>query len=278
MSKKFEIKNVNVAEFSLEKVKSILWQLYSSPEDVYKRLRIEEKVGTIDTQVIVDAIFAAYNKPLLFGQEEPFVANYGIDLGIKSNVVRDVVLERCHKAVNDEQHCIEKAIKLLKTEDDGEETSYRRLIGGLKEIGFNNREANYLVDSCHLYPVALLLEKLLEVIPKEKKVVPKTRKVTVISDHTTVAEQPVMNQTFISKLVDNASSVNAFYSYVDRYQSEKEVMEKYVSLKNQLEELEPLVALSKNLAQVGLGFETLVSNKEKINDVLTALQALEKVV
>lgn len=274
MSKKFEIKNVNVAEFSLEKVKSILWQLYSSPEDAYKRLRIEEKVGTIDTQVIVDAIFAAYNKPLLFGQEEPFVANYGIDLGIKSNVVRDVVLERCHKAVNDEQHCIEKAIKLLKTEDDGEETSYRRLIGGLKEIGFNNREANYLVDSCQLYPVALLLEKLLEAVPKESC----NQKVTVISSHAKVAEQPVMNQTFISKLVDNASNLNAFYSYVDGYKTEEEVMEKYVSLKKQIEELEPLVALTKNLSQVGLGFETLVSNKEKINDVLTALQALEKVV
>lgn len=274
MSKKFEIKNVNVAEFSLEKVKSILWQLYSSPEDAYKRLRIEEKVGTIDTQVIVDAIFAAYNKPLLFGQEEPFVANYGIDLGIKSNVVRDVVLERCHKAVNDEQHCIEKAIKLLKTEDDGEETSYRRLIGGLKEIGFNNREANYLVDSCQLYPVALLLEKLLEAVPKESC----NQKVTVISSHAKVAEQPVMNQTFISKLVDNASNLNAFYSYVDGYKTEEEVMEKYVSLKKQIEELEPLVALTKNLSQVGLGFETLVSNKEKITDVLIALQALEKVV
>lgn len=277
MSKKFEIKNVNVAEFSLDKVKSILWQLYCSPEDAYKRLRLEEKVGTVETQVIVDAVVKAYNKPLLFGQKEPFVATYGIDLGIKSNVVRDIVLERCHKAVNEENHCIEKAIKLLKTEDNGEDVAYRRLIGGLKEIGFTNREANYLVDSCALYPVALLLEKLVEAIPEGKKPAVKvaSKKVTDISEHS--SEQPI-NNDLISSLMSNVDDVNAFYAYAGDYKTAEEVFGKYAKLKEELESLEPLVALSKKLEQAGLSFETLVNNKDKIEDVVTALQALAKAV
>ena len=58
-------------------------------------------------------------------------------MGTKNYIVRDILIERCYAAVFEEEHCIEKAIKLLKTPDSDFGDSTRRLVGGLKEIGFS---------------------------------------------------------------------------------------------------------------------------------------------
>ena len=156
----------DIHKYSSNTLINILWQLCYMPDEELNVLRVNDISSKELIDYIIDECSKSSKLPF-FGNDTSCVDTHGIDLGIKNNIVRDIVIKRCFDAVFSEQHIIKKAIKLLKTEDDGSELNSRRLCGGLKEIGFSNKEANYIKDTCNCYAIALLLEKYEEELEEE---------------------------------------------------------------------------------------------------------------
>lgn len=267
MKKNYEFK-VDVSSFSVAKVKDILWQLYYSPEDAFKRLKVTEE--DVASEMLVEALIKKHPN-LLFGKEQTFLSTEGVDLGIKSPVVRDVILERCHKAIEEEDHCIEKAVKLLRTEDNGEEASYKRLIGGLKEIGFKNKEANYLAGACNLYPVALLLDRL-----NQQSVVEAEDTAVAVETEDEVQEVPVpVSSDFITNIVSNKESVDKLLSLISEEDKNlADIEHKYESLKAEFDRLNKLLAVANELEQAGISFDELLARKDKVESLFEAINCL----
>lgn len=269
MKKNYEFK-VEVSEFSVDKAKDILWQLYYSPEDAFKRLKVTEEM---EPEMIAEALLK--KRPnMLFGKEQAFLSTEGVDLGIKAPVVRDVILERCHKAVEEEDHCIEKAVKLLRTEDNGEEASYKRLIGGLKEIGFKNKEANYLAGACNLYPVSLLLDRLNQQVKNAVEVAVET----VVEDeaHETQEVPVPVSSDFITSIVSNKETVDMLFSMItEEDKSMADIKCKFESTRAELNRISKLLAVVNELEQAGISFDELMERKDKVESLFDAINCLE---
>jgi len=267
MKKNFEF-NVAVDTFSTDKVKDILWQLYYLPEVAFKRLKIETTEA--DPQQVAQCLIKAYKakKPMfLFGQAEPALSTEGIDIGIKFPVVRDIVLEHCYKASETRTCPLEKLVKLLKTQDTGDETSMKRIVGGLKAMGFDNDEANYLYKSCNLYPVSLLLEKL-DQAATLKNVVP------VVAEEVQKTQVQV-NSNFITGIVSNKETVGMLLCLVtEEDKSMADIKRKYEGIRAEFDRLNKLLAVANELEQAGISFDELLARKDKVESLFDAINCL----
>lgn len=283
--KKTILEQVTVVIKTLEpdKIKQILWQLYYLPEEAYKQLDIEG-IAEFSRNDLVEHILGvceASNISLYFGKAQPFVSTEGVDLGIKFPVVRDAILERCHAAVFDEEHCIEKAIKLLKT-DSELELADRRLFGGLKEIGFSNKEASYLKDSCNLYPVSLILERLLDKakIQEQTEIVEEVifdENKPVLEEETVEKnEAPEDKLKGLLKFIANEEKVKNFYLCMNnRKENSKANVEATIAFyKKELEKLEKALEILSELEEQGITFDELINKEAELKAFLKLVKEL----
>ena len=202
---------------------------------------------------------------LKFAEAEPIRDTLNVDLCIKNPVVRDIVIERCYAALEEERE-IEKIIKLLKTEDDGSELSSRRFYGGLKAIGFNNDEANYLKETCALYPMSLLLTRLVTNNTDNSTNKSETENVEISELETSAID---MKATTLS-IIQNQETVQQVLHCIvtNNIEDLLQVNQKVVELKEQLELLENFEKSVKMLESKGIMFDYIVSKKDSISKFL----------
>lgn len=285
----------------IENLKKFLWCLVYAPEvaleryeelyeDIYKDSDLKEK----NLEKIQSDILDRYPN-LEFGREKPCSDTKGVDMGTKNPIIRDTLIERCYAAVFEEDHCIERAIKLLKTPDDDFDETTRRLVGGLKEIGFSYDEGNYLRRTCNLRPVALLLERLWGsfeaqrekeinekvspvVVPQEetismfKKEEPKPQVVVAAVPNATVPNPTVSFPT----LLENMEPMRFIFSNgnFSRFEKIDNVDQEIIALENEISALRKIQEAGAKLNNSGITSEYVIRNKETLKKFIEAAQSL----
>lgn len=277
-------KNFNIQNYSVETLKNILWQLCYEPDDVLKRLKISDMSAGELTSFIFEEC-RKNSKVLLFGEEKPFSDTKGIDLGVKNNIVRDAIIQRCYRAIFDEQHNIGKAIKLIKTEDDASEIVSRKIFGGLREIGFSNKEANYIKETCNPYPIALLLERLNEDLMNYLEngdiceYNPITNKVvsTPDIDENMQYESHCLNnvndenqEVTVFKILENKDDISQFLKIPEnqRFTNIESMHNQVARYKSQIEILERMITCAEKLEKAGINLNYLNENKDIISELI----------
>jgi hypothetical protein len=268
--------NIDLSFKTKKEIKKMLFQLFYDKDAALEELGLECE----DPRNVVNAIIEESKKTqknLLFGEEVPFLDTKGIDLGIKEPVVRDFVLERCYKAVFDEEvlHCIPKSAKLLKTPDDGSEENQRKLYGGLKELGFSNKEANYLKETINLHPVGLLLDKLEEAkltdSSDEQSTVVAAEQEKISDDVISVKENPENVSNYISNKDEISDILEMSKSY--GIETVDALQEKIGDLTKSLDDLKQLQEKIGKLKKSGIDFDELI---KKENVILELFEIMKK--
>ena len=156
-----------LSSYDEETIKDLLWQVCYN----FKNINEEHNQKYKSSKEAINYIINKCKENginISFAGENSAKDTMGVDLGINNPIVVDVIVKRCYSAVYKEDSCIEKVIKLLKTQDTGSNNTHKRIFGGLRELGFSTEEANYLKETCNLYPVALFLERLWDFSKKDK--------------------------------------------------------------------------------------------------------------
>lgn len=270
-----------------EEIKKLLWELTYNPAETLSKLSVEAEEG--EEEEIAKEIKAAIlqkireeKKTFLFAQKDPVVSTEGVDMEITDPVVRDIIIEKCYSAVAENSENLEKAIGLLATQ------SYhwnyeRRLFGGLRSIGFNAMEADYIKRTCELYPVHSLLKQL-----KEKGALSGTgtKKVKAEKEPNQVEpkeKEKVTTSLDAVNLIQKKEEIEKILTVLDKgaITSSSELEERKKTLLQQREFLEQQIAeltsLEETIKAVGsecdfIGY--LISNKETIRELYKLSETL----
>lgn len=148
-----------LSSYDEETIKDLLWQVCYDFKNINEGHNQKYKSSKEAINYIINKCKES-GINISFAGENSAKDTMEVDLGINNPIVVDVIVKRCYAAVYNENCCIEKVIKLLKTQDTGSNNSHKRIFGGLRELGFSAEEADYLKETCNLYPVALFLERL----------------------------------------------------------------------------------------------------------------------
>ena len=293
-----------IMELKDDSLREILWRLCYDKENTLQFLQAENVVtDEIIKELLIEC--AKNERNIKFAAEKPVLDTLGVDLGIKNPVVRDVIILRCYKAVFNEQHHIKKAINLIKTEDDGTTYSSRRMFGGLLEIGFSSNEVSYIKETCNLYPISLLLErldnKLGDEIEKEnvnkevpynlmeelfKNVTDETMLDTITEteavkiDVITPVEQPKTSPQFnLNNLIKmNEDVILAFLDFCGEYQlkTEKELYNYIENLKSRLEFVENMIKNVNQEAGEGIDVGYVLQKRDTLVKLFQVKKELEE--
>lgn len=280
----------------LENVKKFLWCMIFAPEvaferyeDIYEEIYKNSDVKETNIDKIQNDIWNQY-PDFKFGRVEPYLDTKGIDMGTKNPIIRDTLIERCYAAVYEEEHCIEKAIKLLKTPDDGFEDSTRRLVGGLREIGFSYDEGNYLRATCNLRPVALLLERLWADFEAQSEVedneevlteeVSQQETISIVKEETKmepiIAAIPKAKVITVPTLLENMEPMRFIFSNgnFSRYEKLDNVDNQIIALQNEISTLRKIQEVSNKLNNSGITPEYVIQNQESLRKFVEATDSL----
>lgn len=252
---------LNLGILSNEELKEYLWKLTYDPISVMQSfsndISMEKFIGMVVAETRNE------NRNLHFAEAEPVFDTLGVDLGIKNPIVRDVLIERCYKAVFEEEREVEKIIKLLKTEDDGSELSSRRFYGGLKAMGFGNDEANYIKETCSLYPVSLLLMRLVT-----NSSIQDISNVQSSTDEKISTTFKVPDNTKVTTLavIENEENIIQVLDCVSKYDitNLEQVTSKIEELKVQIDFLQNISNVIQSLSNEGITLEYVISKREAI--------------
>lgn len=272
----------------IENVKKFLWCMVFAPEvvmdryeDIYEEIYKDSDIKETDISKIQSTVLAKY-PDLKFGREEPCADTKGIDMGTKNPIIRDILIERCYAAVYEEEHCIEKAIKLLKTPDDGYEDAVRRLVGGLREIGFSYEEGNYLRATCNLRPVALLLERLWAEFEtqKEDEVDDDVTPEAIFQEEAKV--EPIITSVSKAKvitvptLLENIEPMRFIFSNgnFSRFEKLGNVDNEIIALQNEISKLRKIQEVGAKLNSSGITSEYVIQNQESLRKFVEATDSL----
>lgn len=239
--------------------KDVLWRLCYMPEETLKELELEGSDAKEVKQAVLQK--AKENPKFFFAGDTPCVDTLGIDLGVKNAILRDVLIEKCSELVSSRNRYIEKAIALLRKQDNGTDYAKRNIIGGLKILGFSNEEANYIFDTCNLYPVSLFLERLYEKAKQEGYF---TRK-TVRNVESTQEENQQTCGNHIVNLLNHKDLIKEIFDIAGDFITEEQVLD---ALKNAKEPIAKLEKLKKQIAEVSdlVTFDESVT--QKIDDAI----------
>lgn len=285
------IKSFKISNYDDEQLRKILWMLCYTPEYELKWLNEDE----VSAEYLIKHIFDECKKSsrqLLFGGDKAIADIKNIDLGITNGIVRDVIIKRCYDAVFHENHCIERAIKLLQTEESELESCTKRIVGGLLEIGFSSKEALYIRQTCNCYPIGLLLDRYNQELQEKQNsgelrgglgieipLINSTRsnpgKLIAVSmqeknDSNSIPVSVgslLKNKEIISKLLSPESEAFDFNG-LDEISSEilavKERLDKLCDLENDL----------KNLEADGISLGYIAGRKDEIKNFYVSMEAL----
>lgn len=278
--KNAKVVNVEIGNLGIGEIKKLLWRLCYDSEVTLEELDLEKDVVTISdvkTSILQQAR-EKFGIKFLFAGKEPYADTFGIDLGIKDPVVRDTLLYKCYKFVeNATDDEISIVVGLLKTDVESEKAE-RRLVGGLKAIGFGNKAAKYLYETCCLYPVSLLLTKMME---KEAAAVEEKYNQEVVICASNTTEQPtvaeVKKETTVSTAVYvyNKAAIEELFAFGLASETTKEEVEKALeNAKKELERLEKIMSLVVELEGNGLTLEDVLAKREKLTNFFRAMEAL----
>lgn len=272
----------------LENVKKFLWCLVYAPEvafdryeEIYEEIYKNSEVKETDIDKIQNHIWAQY-PDFDFGRVEPYLDTKGVDMGTKNHIIRDTLIERCYAAVFEEEHCIEKAIKLLKTPDDGFEDSTRRLVGGLREIGFSYDEGNYLRATCNLRPVALLLERLWAEFEAHKQdeiddeATPEAISQEEAKVEPIIAAIPKAKVITVPTLLENIEPMRFIFSNgnFSRFEKLGNVDNEILALQNEISKLRKIQEVGAKLNDSGITSEYVIQNQESLRKLVEATDSL----
>ena len=272
----------------VENFKKFLWCLVYAPEvaleryeELYEEIYKDSDVKETNYEKIQSYILAKY-PDLEFAGIEPCLDTKGIDMGTKNPIIRDTLIERCYSAVYQEEHCIEKAIKLLKTPDDGFEDSTRRLVGGLREIGFSYDEGNYLRATCNLRPVALLLERLWAEFEAHKQdeiddeATPEAISQEEAKVEPIIAAIPKAKVITVPTLLENIEPMRFIFSNgnFSRFEKLGNVDNEILALQNEISKLRKIQEVGAKLNDSGITSEYVIQNQESLRKLVEATDSL----
>lgn len=273
--------NVEIGNFGIGEIKKLLWRLCYDPEVTLEEIKLEKDVVIADVKTsILQQAREKFGIKFLFAGKEPYAGTFGIDLGIKDPVVRDTVIYKCYKFVeNAKNDDVSKAVGLLKTDPESEKAE-ARLVGGLKALGFGNKAAKYLYETCCLYPISLLLARMLEEEAEETEAEEGAGGNTVICASNTnfrPAKVGVEKETTVSTelYVRNKAEIKELFAFGLAIETTKEEVEKELeNAKKELERLEKIMELITGLEENGLTLEDVLAKKEKLTNFFTAMEEL----
>lgn len=263
----------DVKKYNENEIKKILWRLCYEPENILKEIELEDT----DPKEAREAILSKCKEAeitLNFGDENPALDTLGIDLGIKNTVVRDVLLQKVYEAIDSNFYNIPKAVTLLTT-DYLESIKESKVIGGLKILGFLNVEANYLYNSCNLYPVGLLLKKIMDksnekistTVPARSQVV---RRVVEVEEKK--VKKSSTNRAAV--LVSNKETIEDVFSLLKDEKDLAQIRADLEAAKKEVERLQKLESLISILSSNGISLEEIIDKKQKLLELFSAMAAL----
>ena len=244
-----------LSSYDEETIKDLLWQICYN----FKNINEEHNQKYKSSKEAINYIINKCKENginISFAGENSAKDTMGVDLGINNPIVLDVIVRRCYAAVYEEERCIEKVIKLLKTEDTGFDNSHKRIFGGLRELGFSAEEADYLKGTCHLYPVALFLERLWD-FSKKDKIEDKEQNINVEKEE----EEPEIIQ-FIS-YGNEVTKVNSKENLLNVIIENKESIEKVIKIFNE-NSINSIELLDKQIQETEALLDTLLDIKGEI--------------
>ena len=260
---------IDLKKYNKEEIKSILWRLCYDSNKVLEEMELKDT----ESKKVIEFVLKKCGEEevaLCFGDENPYFDTQSIDLGIKNPIVRDVLLEKSYSAVETSPY-IKKAITLFTT-DYLESLKESKVIGGLKILGFSNQEANYLYNSCNLYPIGLLLKKLVEKQEKEpKKVIEKTFKEQV---KPVVVEKKKSSTTKVTTLVANKELIEEIFKLLKDEKTSLEVSNALEVAHAEVKRLQELQKLLNELSLNGISFEEIIEKKQKLYELYSAMAAI----
>ena len=233
------------------------------PEETLKELELEGR----DSKEVKQAVLqkAKENPKFLFAGKTPCVDTLGIDLCIKDEVLRDILIEKCSELITSKNRYIEKAIVLLGWDlsDKDEQRAEKNIIGGLKILGFSDMEANYIFKTCSLYPVSLFLKRLYEKAKEEGYFARKTERKNETEKVAQENQQTCGNQ--IVNLLNHKDLIKEIFDIAGEFTTEEQVLD---ALKNAKEPIAKLEKLKKQIAEVSdlVTFDESVT--QKIDDAI----------
>ncbi len=288
-------------EFKGSRVKKVCWQLFYDREGAFKQLKIFDHFDdeNLSAEVLAKEILEGYRQdvcgtkiPLNFGSAEPLLTDMGVELGIKSPIVRDVLLDRCHEIIYGQRPLndglITKVIKLFKTPEDADNHE-SRVVGGLKQIRFTNSEANWLYKTTNLYPFGILLERLLmertkidelEQQHEAEQKVEETDKVEQHHEAEQKAEEtarvepkqkPKQVSSFVSGVNEYKEQIKQLYELMGEEDTLGSITEKLEKYKKELQRIEEILSIVELFRSVGLNPEELIERKEAVVNLFAAL-------
>lgn len=275
--------NVNFKEMTVYEIRNILWKLCYKPEDALKELSMEK----VEQKDVIDAILQQCKEEkinLLFAGEIPCADTLGIDMGISNPVVRDILIQKAYNAVESDNPNVGKAATLF----TGNYPAYvkeAKIFGGLKSIKFSNEEATYLYNTCNLYPVGLLLKKLIDKKEEENAKLEKVESIPNLEVVSETVEIPLIPQeekekdteekeTFkVPAIIKNKEKVQEFLNVsgnvnFDTLDTDIE------NLQNELKRLQSVKTLLSTLEAAGVSLEML-KKTDKIVELFKVMEALE---
>jgi len=259
-----KVNEFDISRYDDNALKHILWQLCYNPFETAFKMGFGE-CNEEDLKKFILSKAKEEGRLLDFACEAPVLETYGVDMGIKNPIVRDYIIEKCHAvALKDD---VNKILRLLKTEERGDVESSRKIHGGLREMDLLREEASYIQETCNVYPIYLLLQRITQDLIN-----------TIESSYNYKDDEPFEEEVDLSAnendeptdIVEVAVIENKVLPTISVQEliANGEVVQEAMQLLERLEEISELLKV------VGISLEYVSSKKNYLNALYNAIDNL----